>query len=424
MGVRDEAFPQFMLAMLFYGAANFTNTFGKPAALSARLTRLALTLPSAYYLYSFAFDNFGPLSRMENLAMVTVGAYAMMLVVPNGVGGLFETAAPHWIDSHSGARIPIPETLRGRVLFAIDLSMSVRGLSWFKGRRFNWCPTAVWKRQQFGVSRSAFFRTVFIEVAASLFIMDAFDTIDKSREWLTDTMHPVTTLPMHIQLFASLSLCVNTCVCMVLDLAMAATVAVALGSHTESWVDIFNSPFSSQSLTDFWTWRWHTMFRRGFELLSLPLLTLLPTKFHKKARPCIAFFISAVLHMVLMYRLETNEQYLHPGFWDQSILLCFMSQPVGIFFEQLVIIPTARALLPERWQTLPTRVFAWAWLLWSGRHWADVWARRGLWGPGEYQHLSGFSPIRGLWKGSGLYSDMCPLFYWCLHCQVKYHCNV
>ena len=45
-------------------------------------------------------------------------------------------------------------------------------------------------------------------------------------------------------------------------------ICVALGSPPSTWPPIFTSPFSATSLGDFWSHRWHAIFRRNFDRLS------------------------------------------------------------------------------------------------------------------------------------------------------------
>jgi hypothetical protein len=296
----------------------------------------------------------------------------------------------------------MPETPLQRLLFAVDLSTSLRGLSWVRGRRFNWCPYSVSSRQAVGLSRATFFKQTAILLVISLLIMDIVSTIDQSRVWRTDIMYPVTTQPLHVQLLASLALGLNTLGLMDITQILGSSVAVALGSAPESWVPMFNAPFLAEGLADFWSWRWHSLFRRSFDRLSIPILALVPTTFRKLARPFAAFALSALIHMTLMYHLETNKQFVHPRLLDHGIMLCFASQPLGIIIERFIITPVSRSFLPKRLQTVLTRIFAAVWLIWFGRYFADTWARRGLWAPNQYQKMPALSVVRGVWQGRWL----------------------
>ncbi|KAJ1299792.1 hypothetical protein OPQ81_012008 [Rhizoctonia solani] len=162
---------------------------------------------------------------------------------------------------------------------------------------------------------------------------------------------------------------------------------------------MFDRPFSATSLEDFWTRRWHSLFRRTFDRLSLGILGgierttgPLPVRFRKFLRVTTIFGLSAFLHLLLMYRLPTSETHYHPAFFDPSILAFFLSQPLALLFERIVIHPLSRG---NMWVT---RICAWSWLLYSGRWWADVWIRRGMWD--QEEKVVGYSLVRGLWDGN------------------------
>jgi hypothetical protein len=135
-----------------------------------------------------------------------------------------------------------------------------------------------------------------------------------------------------------------------------------------------------------------------FDRLSLGLLhafdklhTPIPAHLRKPLRAATIFALSTTLHLLLMYRLPTSETHFHPAFFDRSTMLFFLSQPLALFAERLVVQPLAGE------HVWVTRCWAWGWLLCSGRWWADVWVRRGLWDQSE--KVVGYSIVRGLWGG-------------------------
>ena len=313
------------------------------------------------------------------------------------VVGLADTSSPHWVDIHTAKVIPIPDSLFWRIVFAVDLTTSLRGTSWLPGRNFDWTTSGVRALQQRAGSRSAFLRSALITFVWQYFIVDFFDTLNKRRHWPTNTMHPVTSLPWAEQLVSAFSVCVGTITAIIIEHSVFSATFVALGAPTEGWPPMFATPFAAKSLSELWTRRWHAIFRRSFDRLSIPLIAVLPTRWRAPARPFIAFLLSALLHVLIMARLETNDQFIHPDVADSSILKFFIAQPFALIVEHTIIGPLARRFLPKEWQTLPTQVWAWSSLLFSGRYWADVWVRRGLWGHEE--KVVGFSVVRGLWKG-------------------------
>lgn len=152
-----------------------------------------------------------------------------------------------------------------------------------------------------------------------------------------------------------------------------------------------------------WFWsgksRWHSLFRRTFDRLSLIVLHLpskfdapLPPRLRKTLRATVIFGLSTALHLILMHRLPISETHHHPAFFDHSITMFFLSQPLALLVERTIVVPFSGG------NVWVTRCWAWAWLLYSGRWWADVWVRRGLWD--QREKVVGYSLIRGLWNGN------------------------
>lgn len=118
----------------------------------------------------------------------------------------------------------------------------------------------------------------------------------------------------------------------------------------------------------------------------------LPAHLRKTVRAVTIFGLSTMLHLLLMYRLPTSETHHHPAFFDESIMKFFLSQPIALLAEKFIVQPLSGGNL---WVT---RIWAWTWMLYSGRWWADVWVRRGMWDQGE--KVVGYSLVRGLWNGN------------------------
>lgn len=337
-----------------------------------------------------------------------VGLYGMMQILQCAFVGIRDRAPPRWVSMRTGAVQPMPTTITGRALYALDLTTSLRGTSWVTETNWDFAPRIVRAQQQRmlaqGMTRARFLRRALRTLLLQYFVVDAFDTLNKGRRWDTRTLHPVTSLPWLEQLPYTVSVCVGTITAIVVEHNLMALIFVSCGAPVEGWPPMFDSPFSASSLADLWTTRWHSIFRRSFNRLSLAVLWVIPESAGDEARRFVRalaiFCLSAGLHVVFMHRLETNTIFVHPRFLDSSILKFFLVQPLCLALEWLVITPLAHRLLPERWQTVPTRLFVWACLLFTGRYWSDVWVRRGLWGQSE--KVVGFSVVRGFWKGQWL----------------------
>lgn len=183
---------------------------------------------------------------------------------------------------------------------------------------------------------------------------------------------------------------------------MVSCIFVSLGSHPESWPPMFDSPFTASSLADFWTRRWHAIFRRVFERITKAILFFLPLSrasplAQRTIRPIVIFGLSATLHILLMFRIDVMETEHPRTFLDPSILKFFMSQPFGLALEVLVVLPACNVFLPEAWRSTVSRIWTWGFLLWAGRFWSDVWVHRGFWD--EKERIVGWSVVRGLLYG-------------------------
>ncbi|EJD50750.1 hypothetical protein AURDEDRAFT_111938 [Auricularia subglabra TFB-10046 SS5] len=395
------SFPSVAIAVLLLFVANATWTLPIATSASGRVIRLILAAPALYYFYDFAYGDYGVRGRLTNTGMCVVGLYGMMQTIQCALVGLQDREPPCWVSIRSGQKKTMPTGLFERAVYAVDLSTSLRGTSWLPDTNWDWIAKTTFDQQKaMNLTRWQFVRCSLATFVTQYFIVDAFDTLNKSRPWDTRLMHPITSLPWYEQLPFTISVCVGTMTAIVVEFSFLAAIFVACGAPAEGWPPMFNSPFSATSLADLWTIRWHSIFRRSFERLSLLILWIVPDSAGRLVRRLLRvlaiFWLSAGLHILLMHRLETNDEFVHPSFWDRSTLKFFLLQPLCLTIEWVAIAPLSRRLLPPRWQTVPTRLWAWGSLLFTGRYWSDVWVRRGMWGPSE--KVVGFSVVRGVWK--------------------------
>jgi len=218
-----------------------------------------------------------------------------------------------------------------------------------------------------------------------------------------------------------------------------------------AWPPMFDQPLMAESVADFWGNRWHYLFRQTFRSLASVVSPPSPTPyrkrlpFHRFVDITLAFIFSALLHLIVMYRVPPNPLHPHRGLWDMSNASFYLVQPVGIALESLLVLAFApstdskgtdsketsspkegstiegtnhasenrqvprnlvKPRLPAKLR-IARRLFAWAWMLWTARWWADAWVKKGLWEP-EVQGLF-WSPVRGLlfgdWTGKGRPGD-------------------
>ncbi|KAG8946438.1 hypothetical protein FRC03_001370 [Tulasnella sp. 419] len=298
--------------------------------------------------------------------------------------------------------IPFTPTILGRMLYAFDL-LSVRGSSYLPDRIWDYAPKSMveWKPP----SRLRFLAFLILENINIYLLFDILQSLASTRTWDTTIPRPLTsTLPLHLQFFYAFLVCGMTVLSVVAGYYFGAIVTVPFGVPPSAWPPMFDQPFRAKSLQDFWSYRWHSIFRRTNDEISRGILSLLPTsyfnlhpRFIKFLRALIIFGLSMVLHFFLVWALPIDET--HPyasGLFNPQIAKFFLSQPLGVFIELVLVHPTT-AHLPDRWRKTIRRAFAWSWLLWSGRYWSDVWISRGLWGTKEQLIL--FSPVKRILHG-------------------------
>jgi hypothetical protein len=373
--------------------------------------RLALVPLGFHFFYVHGYGAFETPQSQVSVGMVVVGLYGMMRVFETAVVSLFDKSPPRWVQRETGKVMDLPTTVPGRLFYALDLATSLRGNSWFSDRYWDFAPRALTTNSPTAhMSRREFLRREFWSFLRQMITIDVLDTLNKSRKWDMRMTYPITSLPIYEQFAFSLSVCTMTLLAITFTFTLFSTIAVLLGSSPACWPPMFDRPFTATSLSDFWSRRWHAIFRRCFERISSFFLLPFPPPtarspahyvYARKAlRAVIIFFLSASLHILIMYRLDLDIRgaaNAHPKktFLDPAILKFFLSQPLGLAIEASVIVPLARALFPEdkKKQTLVTRVWTWSFMLWAGRYWSDVWVHRGLWQPEE--KVVGYSLVRG-----------------------------
>lgn len=363
--------------------------------------RVALCLPAGYLFYVYAFYPYETYRRGVDTGLAVVGLYGIMRVIDTALVDLIVGvhAPPRWVVD--GKVAPLPTTFSGRCAYAIDYMYSLRGTSIFKNTTWDWiAPSTKRRLPSPDTPKSVFLPSALWSLFKQYLVYDALDTLNKSRIWDTRLPHPVTNGGLNIpeQLAFAFSVCAGTALSISIPATMVAIGSVACGAPVEGWPPMFDAPFSAVSLADFWTRRWHSLFRRVFDRLSLGILFALdrlhaplPAHLRKPLRGTIIFGLSTTLHLLLMYRLPISETHAHPKFFDPSTMLFFLSQPIALFVERMVVVPLSGG------NVWVTRCWAWGWLLCSGRWWADVWVRRGMWDQPE--KVVGYSLVRGLWKG-------------------------
>ncbi|KAF8307587.1 hypothetical protein DL93DRAFT_2087838 [Clavulina sp. PMI_390] len=381
----------------FIGCFSLTYKGAGPAVL-----RVVLFIIAAYFGHPLVTADHEVPHRMVSTGIAFSGALMLLKALDVCVISLWDQEPPHWL--RNGKRVPLPDTLFGRLVYSFDLLTTNRGSSWFDGYSWDWAPKyialyspPVRSRMSNTMRSLAYFVYLYL-------VMDVLETLTQSENWNIHQPHPILSLSIPEQLFYSFAICLITFVGIILSHRIFSTIAVALGNTPKAWVPVLRDPFASSSLQDFWSNRWHHSFKRPVERFVIPIMMLVPQRWPWSTRRVIRAFLifgfQTIFHLYLVSRcFHGRKSEMVWSFVDQSTLLFFLLQPIGLLIERELLVPLSKALLPAspNARTWVTRAWVWGWLLWTGRYWADVWVRSGMWNPGE-GYLA-WSPVRGVLFG-------------------------
>jgi len=233
-----------------------------------------------------------------------------------------------------------------------------------------------------------------------------------SRRFKLNTMsaRPITGfLPWYTQLAFSFHLCAYVYSGMTVLHGYVAMLCVGIGltRDLDLWPPMFDQPYYSPNLTQFWSRNWHMMYRRTFLRLSSPFMPAQPLLLELEAvneetakielespppeilRPkrkrrtmwersmviVLAFAFSALLHGIVYARVPADANHPHTSLIETRLMLFFLAQPIGIIVDRFL-----GKTIGNSWTGRAVRrIFAWTWLLWTVRWWADDYAKKGLW---------------------------------------------
>ncbi|KAJ3481403.1 hypothetical protein NLI96_g7681 [Meripilus lineatus] len=150
---------------------------------------------------------------------------------------------------------------------------------------------------------------------------------------------------------------------MIMEYAALSVFAVAvLGHSPTSWPPLFDNPWASTSVHDFWARRWHQGLRRTFLVLGG-----YPGQWIAGRAGLIigTFLASGLYHEWSMYLVNRGV--------DHRVTLFFAVQPIGLFIEKAFTRFTGRKV---------SGPFGWIWtflfVVGTGQLCIDSWLTRGL----------------------------------------------
>ncbi|KAF9510237.1 hypothetical protein BS47DRAFT_1331843 [Hydnum rufescens UP504] len=375
----------------------FTLTF--PGSQGARFTRLFLSPFALWAFWDFGFGHFLHYDPLMPVTVYTVlGSY--------GPFGLLRTIEafflmaddpPRWVSLQTGEVLPLPEDLSGRIGYALDLFATIRGLSWFRGRRWDFALPRLAEfqsphsRATFAIRRIALFALCYLAA-------DAVDACIKAIPFDLTSSRPVTSAPLTQQLVCVIGLSLWTLFGMEIYLALLSAICVGFGlTSSSAWPPLFDSPFLATSIQDFWGNRWHHVYRQSFVRFATSITSLFlgsNAKANKGigrvAKIILVFLLSALLHVSIIARHPQNPALARRGLLDWSTIFFFFGQPVGMGIDICIVYLGAGTT----WR----RIFTWVWFPWTARWWADAYVKTGLLGGSE--PFISWSPVRGILFGN------------------------
>lgn len=430
-----QAYPSFIIGANILFACIYSTTITTNRRLLA-LFRMALSIPGtwAFIRFAWSYGYTRDHSRGTYLGMATMSLYGIMKLLEVCWVRELDDERPRWVLKPNAVRdmekktdgkpepgaegeqgkvvLPIPTDFRGRMAYTFDYLTTIRGCSWFADRVWEFAPSyASTYNPPWGSSRLAFLQHQLISLVIQAFLMDVFDVFVKSIDWAylaRTTSTPVTSLPFHLQILSTLAVLIITMLYLTLPYTVMTTIFVVSGATTSSSCPpMFDSPLSSASLRDFWSLRWHHIFRRTFGRMGKPFMLLLPSssspQTRRVVRLAVTFFLSTTLHLLLLTTLpplppsSTNPNPQPFPFLDWNTIKFFLTQPAGLLVESALIFPLTEGLGP-RPKAIFRRAFAWSWLLWTGRYWSDSWTAKGLFNADSERPIV-FSLVRGVMWG-------------------------
>ncbi|KAI6130072.1 membrane bound O-acyl transferase family-domain-containing protein [Pisolithus croceorrhizus] len=266
---------------------------------------------------------------------------------------------------------------------ALDLSTNMRGVGW------NWSKSLRFPPDERPTSRLWFVIYVLLSAWFHSFISGVLHLTVQSFSPETFTVlsggtifDP--TLPPLIRYIRStiLSILVAFGIYTVMqlnyDIATLFGVTV-LRQDPAQWPPVFDKPWKTDSLRDFWGYRWHQLFRRTFVVIGgWPLGSL----FGHVGYVFGTFLGSGIFHNIVVVMINQNVEW-----W--CMVLSFGMMAVGIVLEQMFTRLTGRQV--GGWLG---RVWTMAWLLAWGSMMVDGFARAGMFASSDVSNTA--APAKGV----------------------------
>ncbi|KAG9022930.1 hypothetical protein FRB95_013945 [Tulasnella sp. JGI-2019a] len=400
------------LASTLLGTCIFSTTFPAHHAF-LRWVRLAVAVPALVLALASAYTPNPPQYVPEpsnHIQIFSISSFILMRILEVCAIGFFEGSeeCPRWQvvkekkDGSKGTvetfvKLPLPTTFQGRLAYTVDNFFSMQGESFFRGCTWDWARKEI---RDFRPTNLIATRIQAVRTTVITFILyDATEFIFHSRKWDLKSPNPLTSLSLPEQIFYSVTLGTFICVATDLPLALRRTVLWTVFPPAMFPPVFIGNPLTATSLVDMWSHRWHAIFRRSFDRLSLPVVWMTNRYQKYMSRRMINFIrcftvfsLSAILH-VAVASCVPPKPHITRRLFEPSLILFFLVQPLGLLFEVAVVFPATEGM-PERWRSVVRRTYLWVWMIWTGRWFTDAYLLHG-----QFDHRGmEFSPVARLMK--------------------------
>ena len=281
------------------------------------------------------------------------------------------------VEGQHSAPIERPLTISNVLLDALDLMFNLRGIGWSWSHK-PFPKTSTWSTSIPAILAKLLLKFVAFDISLCLMQRIRPSVNDLGGDTIFDST--LSMVPRFAR-GASCTVCGAMMVYTMVDmfyLISALIGRILLRQPAWRWPPLFERPWASTSLADFWRFRWHQMFRYVFVVLgSRPV----GAKLGRPGALLGAFAVSGIMHDLATWGLGK-------GMESRSVSGFFLLMSVGAALEYGFKQATGRRV---------GGVWGWVWtMVWSigwGTMIIDAWARRGLMASDFFP----FAPRPGKW---------------------------
>ncbi|EGN98972.1 hypothetical protein SERLA73DRAFT_108219 [Serpula lacrymans var. lacrymans S7.3] len=251
---------------------------------------------------------------------------------------------------------------------AWDLMVNLRGIGWSWSQGLH-----IAEETRPTDSRLAFLGVSFVRLVIYVLAFDAVSASVRSFSLETfgsakgGTIFDPSLPPIHRYLIAcAVTFLAGWTAYLVIELFYVLTAiqfVLLFGQHPQQWPPLFDSPWLSTSLTDFWGKRWHQLFRNCFVSVGSQPFSYLAGRVGGVMG---AFLMSSILHDLGMRAMDRGQDSLY-------IFAFFMMNGVGLILERIWLKTTGKRVCG-----IFGSMWAIVWLTAWGTLMIDAWGKRGL----------------------------------------------